>query len=361
MGEPVPAQDLYPELFQDMTLTIPASSSGPAVTFSTIRSVGSGSFGLVFIAKNLQTNQSIAIKKVFQDKKYRNRELSIMLELGDHPFLLKLHNYFYSVANNQSNGNFLNLVMDYYPENAYQVYKSFTRSGIKMPMFQIKLYTYQMLRGLAYMHTFSIANRDLKPQNTLINRETGRCVLCDMGSAKKLSSDEANIAYICSRYYRAPELIFGSRYYSGIIDLWSFGCVVAEMVIGRPIFAGSSPLDQIIEIIKILGPPNLKELKSMNPSLKEYTFPSIRTTPLAEVLGTKDPSTLDFFEKLFKYSPKERMTAYEGLAHPFFDELRTSPDVNPALGLFEFSSYEKRFIPVEVYTRIISSGRADAQ
>lgn len=94
--------------------------------------------------------------------------------------------------------------MDYYQENGYQIYKSYIRAGIKMPMFHIKLYTFQFLRGLAYMHSFNIANRDLKPQNTLVNRESGRAVLCDLGSAKKLNPAEPNIAYICSRYYRAP-------------------------------------------------------------------------------------------------------------------------------------------------------------
>lgn len=341
-----------PELFQDSTVTCPQSKDGPEITFTTIRTIGSGSFGVVFIAKT-NTGELIAVKKVFQDRKYRNRELSIMQELGEHPFIIRLINSYISVAENQTNGDYLNILMDYYPENGYQIYKSYIRAGIKMPMFQIKLYTFQFLRGLAYMHSLNIANRDLKPQNTLVNRETGRAVLCDLGSAKKLNPAESNISYICSRYYRAPELIFGARNYTTVIDVWSFGCVVAEMVIGKPIFGGTTPLDQVIEIIKVLGPPSSREMRDMNNTLKEYTFPTIRTTPLADVLGTKDPVVLDFFTRCFKYSPNERITAYEALAHPFYDDLRARDAPIPkGLKLFEFSEQERQSMAPDLLSKI---------
>ena len=238
---------------------------------------------------------------------------------------MRTKNY-YSVANSQTNGNYLNLVMDYFPENGYQVYRSFARHGKKMQLDDIKLYSYQMLRGLFYMHVHDIANRDLKPQNTLINRQTHHAVLCDLGSAKTLDPKEPNIAYICSRYYRAPELVFGSRFYTPVIDVWSFACVVAEMLIGRPLFPGQSPIDQLVEIIKVLGPPSLAELKAMNPQLKEYNFPAIQTTPLQQVLGQTEPVVLDFFQNCLKYSPAERFTCARALAHEFFDELRANGD-----------------------------------
>jgi serine/threonine protein kinase len=80
--------------------------------------------------------------------------------------------------------------------------------------------------------------------------------LCDFGSAKKLTKNEANISYICSRYYRAPELMFGAVNYNNNIDIWSVGCVIAEMIIGEPIFAGESSVDQLVEIIRVLGTPS---------------------------------------------------------------------------------------------------------
>lgn len=97
--------------------------------------------------------------------------------------------------------------------------------------------------------------------------------LCDFGSAKKLVPGEPNVSYICSRYYRAPELIFGNSNYTTQIDVWSVGCVIAELMLGQPIFPGESGVDQLVEIIKVLGTPTREQILSMNPDYKEYKFP----------------------------------------------------------------------------------------
>jgi len=95
-----------------------------------------------------------------------------------------------------------------------------------------------------------ICHRDIKPQNLLIDPDSHLLKLCDFGSAKLLVKGEPNVSYICSRYYRAPELIFGASDYTNAIDVWSSGCVMAEMILGEPIFAGESGIDQLVEIIK---------------------------------------------------------------------------------------------------------------
>ena len=105
------------------------------------------------------------------------------------------------------------------------------------------------------MHAKNICHRDIKPQNLLIDPKTHILKLCDFGSAKKIVAGESNVSYICSRYYRAPELIFGATNYSFSIDLWSMGCVLAEMLLGTPLFMAESGIDLLVEIIKILGTP----------------------------------------------------------------------------------------------------------
>ena len=110
------------------------------------------------------------------------------------------------------------------------------------------------------MHAVGICHRDIKPQNILVNGRSHELKICDFGSAKKLVKGEPNVAYICSRYYRAPELIFGSTDYTTIIDIWSIACVTAELVLGHPIFPGESGVDQLVEIIKVLGTPTRDEL-----------------------------------------------------------------------------------------------------
>ena len=121
-----------------------------------------------------------------------------------------------------------------------------------------------MLRGLNYLTILSIAHRDIKPHNILIDRLTHKAVICDFGSAKQLIKGETNLAYICSRCYRAPELIFGATDYTSQIDVWSLGCVLVEMINGEPPFIGDSQMDQLIEIIKILGTPIWEDVYDMN-------------------------------------------------------------------------------------------------
>ena len=111
---------------------------------------------------------------------------------------------------------------------------------------------YQVARSLAYIHQVGICHRDIKPQNLLLDPNTHVVKLCDFGSAKMLVKGESNIAYICSRYYRAPELIFGATDYTTAIDTWSFGCVFAELILGQPLFPGESNVDQVKTLSIIL-------------------------------------------------------------------------------------------------------------
>ncbi len=109
---------------------------------------------------------------------------------------------------------YLNLVLEYVPETVYRASRHYAKLKQPMPMLQIKLYMYQLLRSLMYIHSIGICHRDIKPQNLLLNPATGVLKLCDFGSAKILVAGEPNVSYICSRYYRAPELIFGATNYT---------------------------------------------------------------------------------------------------------------------------------------------------
>uniref|UniRef100_M1A9V4 non-specific serine/threonine protein kinase n=1 Tax=Solanum tuberosum TaxID=4113 RepID=M1A9V4_SOLTU len=213
------------------------------------RVVGTGSFGVVFQAKCLETGESVAIKKVLQDRRYKNRELQIMRML-DHPNAVHLRHCFYSTT--EKNEVYLNLVLEYVSETVYRVSRHYSRVNHHMPIIYVQLYTYQICRALNYMHNvIGVCHRDIKPQNLLVNPHTHQLKICDFGSAKMLVPGEPNIAYICSRYYRAPELIFGATEYTTAIDMWSAGCVFAELLLGQPLFPGESGVDQLVEIIKV--------------------------------------------------------------------------------------------------------------
>jgi len=322
-----------------------SNSSEQNYTYSATQIIGSGSFGVVYQAVVPETGENVAIKKVFQDKRYKNRELQILKELN-HPNVIKLRNYFYTQGE-KPDEVYLNCVMDFIPETLSRLIRSYYKQIAQIPLLLIKLYSYQMMKSLAYIHALEICHRDIKPQNVLVDPSSHILKICDFGSAKRLVKGEPNISYICSRYYRAPELIFGATDYSPAIDVWSTGCVIAEIVIGQPIFPGESASDQLVEIIKILGTPTKQQILEMNPQYNEFKFPNIKPYPWIKLFKSKNVNEdfFDFIDKLLCYEPNLRLKPLRALGHKFFDELRDQNTKMPngeALprSLFEFTQEE---------------------
>ncbi|KAF4658007.1 Glycogen synthase kinase-3 beta [Perkinsus chesapeaki] len=290
----------------------PADDKGgnPAFTYNAERVIGNGSFGIVYQATVVETQDSVAIKKVFQDKRYKNRELHIMKELN-HPNVVTLRHAFYTNGE-RPDELFLNVVMDYMSDTVYRIVKHYTKQKLQVPLLLCKLYTYQVCRALSYLHNLG----------------------------------EGNVSYICSRYYRAPELIFGASEYTCVIDMWSTGCVLAEMILGSPLFPGESGVDQLVEVIKVLGTPTKEQLLAMNPNYTEFKFPQIKAHAWQKVFRSKTaPDAIDFIGCLLRYDPALRTGATQSLTHIFFDELRLKSTTLPA-GTFSREAPEKPLPPL---------------
>mmetsp|Transcript_71091 Transcript_71091/g.171686 ORF Transcript_71091/g.171686 Transcript_71091/m.171686 type:complete len:395 (-) Transcript_71091:192-1376(-) len=338
--------------------------------FQNERIIGNGSFGVVYQAIVKQNQKEVAIKKVLQDKRFKNRELQIMKML-DHGNVTTLHHYFYTEGE-KPDETYLNLVMDFIPQTVYGMSRHYAKAKKTFPLLYMKvwqsllprgptrapfrfsdrhmplraqLYTYQLCRSLAYIHSLGVCHRDIKPQNLLVHPETHLLKLCDFGSAKILVKGEPNVSYICSRYYRAPELIFGATDYTCCIDVWSVGCVLAELLLGVPLFPGESGVDQLVEIIKVLGTPTLEEIQAMNQNYTEYKFPQVKPHPWHKVFRPRTPSdAIELVSRFLRYSPDSRIKPLEACAMPFFDELRDQglqlPGNRSPPPLFDFKPQE---------------------
>ncbi|EGC48303.1 protein kinase [Histoplasma capsulatum var. duboisii H88] len=330
--------------------------------------VGNGSFGVVFQTKISPSGEDAAIKRVLQDKRFKNRELQIM-RIVRHPNIVQLKAFYYSNGERKDEV-YLNLVLEFVPETVYSASRYFNKMKTTMPMLEVKLYIYQLFRSLAYIHSQGICHRDIKPQNLLLDPNTGILKLCDFGSAKILVENEPNVSYICSRYYRSPELIFGATNYTTKIDVWSTGCVMAELMLGQPLFPGESGIDQLVEIIKVLGTPTREQIRTMNPNYMEHKFPQIKPHPFNKVFRKAPPEAIDLITALLEYTPTQRLSAVEAMCHPFFDELRDPntrlPDSrhpsNPPRALpnlFDFSRHELSIMPSLNNKLIPPHARAD--
>lgn len=333
-----------------------AGNQQPQKSYDMGQVLGNGSFGVVTEARCLETGDLVAIKKVLQDPRYKNRELDIMKELN-HPNIVKLLDYFYTEVEDRAGGGtsrFLNVVMEFIPETVYRVMKTFVRNTHTLPFILVKLYTYQMCRSLGYLHALGICHRDVKPQNLLVDYRTHVLKLCDFGSAKRLVPGEQSVAYICSRFYRAPELMLGANEYTTAIDIWSIGCVLGELLLGRPLFAGETSVDQLVKIIQVLGTPTRCQMSAMNPNYVEFRFPDVKPRDWRSVFASHQcandgdksfEQAVDLMSKLLRYEPDQRLLPLEALAHEFFDELRNPKTRLPGGGaLPELFS----FLPVEL-------------
>jgi len=165
------------------TTVIATPGGGPdrplEISYSDTKVIGNGSFGVVYQARLNPSGELVAIKRVLQDKRFKNRELQIMRRL-DHCNIVALKYYFYT-SGEKKDEVYLNLVLEYIPETVYRVARHYNKQKQTIPISFIKLYMYQLFRSLAYIHSLGICHRDIKPQNLLLDPDTGVLKLCDFG------------------------------------------------------------------------------------------------------------------------------------------------------------------------------------
>uniref|UniRef100_A0A6J0URG1 Cyclin-dependent kinase 3 n=1 Tax=Pogona vitticeps TaxID=103695 RepID=A0A6J0URG1_9SAUR len=283
--------------------------------FQKVEKIGEGTYGVVYKARNKQTGQLVALKKIRLDSETEGvpstaiREISLLKELK-HPNIVRL----LDVVHSQKK---LYLVFEYLNQDLKKYMDSSHTGGL--PMSLIKSYLYQLLQGVSFCHSHRVIHRDLKPQNLLIN-EMGAIKLADFGLARAFGVPLRTYTHeVVTLWYQAPEILLGCKYYSTAVDIWSIGCIFAEMVTRKALFPGDSEIDQLFRIFRALGTPT-ESLWPGVTQLPDYkaNFPKWPRKDLKVVIPHLDRDGRDLLAQLLLYDPNKRISAKAALTHQYF-------------------------------------------
>ncbi len=282
-----------------------------------LEKLGEGTYATVYKGKNRATGVYVALKEISLDSEEGTpstaiREISLMKELK-HENIVSL----YDVIHTE---NKLTLVFEYMDKDLKKYMESHGNNGSLNPKI-VKSFMFQLLRGVMFCHENRVLHRDLKPQNLLINSK-GQLKIGDFGLARAFGIPVNTFSNeVVTLWYRAPDVLMGSRNYSTSIDIWSTGCILAEMFSGRPLFPGSSNDDQLQKIFRLMGTPN--ELTWPNISLLPNYRPNFNVyipQDLRAIIPQLDPISLNLLTGLLQMIPDNRMSARQALSHPWFNE-----------------------------------------
>ncbi|CAN8235015.1 unnamed protein product [Cochlearia groenlandica] len=319
---------------------------GEANRYEIQQVVGKGSYGVVCSAIDTHTGQRVAIKKIndvfdhISDATRILREIKL-LRLLLHPDVVEIKHIMLPPSRREFRDVYV--VFELMESDLHQVIKA----NDDLSSEHHRFFLYQLLRGLKYVHAANVFHRDLKPKNILANADC-KLKICDFGLAR-VSFDDAPSAifwtdYVATRWYRAPELCgsFFSKY-TPAIDIWSVGCIFAEMLLGKPLFPGKNVVHQLDIMTDFLGtPPPEAILKIRNDKARRYlgNMRKKQPVPFSKRLPKADPSALRLLQRLIAFDPKDRPSAEEALADPYFNGLSSverEPSTHPISKLeFEF-------------------------
>jgi cyclin-dependent kinase 2 len=289
--------------------------------FEIVEKLGEGTYGKVYKAVNRMTREVFAMKKIRIQYEEEGvpataiREVSLLKEC-DHPNVIRLH----EVISLQTA---LYLVFEYLDMDLRVFLK---RHGPYVDPLALRHAAYQCISGTEFCHGIRILHRDLKPQNVLVDVVSRRLKLADFGLARAFSVPlRAYTHEVVTLWYRAPEILLGQRKYATPTDIWSLGCIIAEIATGYALFPGDSEIDTLFKIFRVLGTPTDEVWPGVS-SLRDFTqeFPKWRSSDLANVRAMGPglgPDGADLLNQCFRYDPVSRASARQLLLHPFFDTL----------------------------------------
>ncbi|KAH8698257.1 serine/threonine-protein kinase KIN28 [Talaromyces proteolyticus] len=318
---------------------VEASNTSPARH----RKLGEGTYAVVYLGHlRLEPQSLVAIKKIKVNAEYRDglsmdaiREVKYLQELS-HPNVIALHDVFSSKDRN------LNLVLEYLPLGDLEML--IKDENIQYGLADIKAWMGMLVRGVWFCHENFVIHRDIKPNNLLIASD-GEVKLADFGLARSFADPYLNMTHqVITRWYRPPELLFGARQYSAVVDVWSIGMVFAELLLRVPFVAGNSDMDQIAKISEAFGTPTEENWPGVT-SLPNYVPPGDRVNPLQgrefflRQFPTAGPVGGDLLMSMTTLDPRKRNSTRKILEHSWW---RSDPKPTPKEALPKKSGGSKK-------------------
>lgn len=292
-------------------------SNNKLMKYEKLEKIGEGTYGTVFKARHKETLEIVALKRVRLDEDDEGipssalREICLLKELK-HKNIVRLYDVMHSEKK-------LTIVFEYCDQDLKKYFDS-CQGEIEPSI--VKSFMFQLLRGLAFCHEKHILHRDLKPQNLLINK-TGELKLADFGLARAFGIPvRCFSAEVVTLWYRPPDVLMGAKLYTTSIDIWSAGCIFAEIAnAGRPLFPGSDVDDQLKRIFRLLGSPTEENWPGVSklPLYKDFNVP--QSVSLHAVVPKMTSSAKDLLQKHLVQNPAYRITAEEAMQHAYFNDL----------------------------------------
>lgn len=332
--------------------------------------LGNGAYGVVAQCTDTTTNQAVAIKKSrpFEHQTHAMRTLREVKILNrmDHENIIKIIDL-PVVAKHVSEYRDVYMVMDCMETDLFKLLKA-------QPLTPdyICYFTYQILRGLKYIHSANVLHRDLKPSNLLLNRNCD-LKICDFGLARTSDptvEESFKTEYVATRWYRAPEVILNPREYTKAIDLWSVGCIMGEMFNRRPLFPGTHYIEQVNMIIDVVGTPSQHDIESISNEMAKSYLASMPFKPnrnmhevcphtaTSEEDAAEYSKAMDLLQKLLTFNPEARFDCEQALAHPYLAQYSDPDDEPVADAPFVFDEAEQT-APVEMLKEMLYEESVD--